>query len=314
MQIFKLLPTACAVVICASFISVHADETPVQAAARAALEQKMNELDQTQTQAPPVLVTPSGAVVVQPDKSATNITRTVPAKTVTSPTAPAATTPATEATTPEPTPLPAAPVAPEPQSPPAATMPTQTTPATPPPAETKPAPVMTPVEPAAAATITSETNAAPAASGTTPVAPKPENPPAETMPAEVTPATPPSTETTPAAPTPEMKPAPTVETVQPAPFIFKPAPPAITPAAGTVFESPAMPTTIKVTPGVMSATNQINAIYTGKELGLKPIESPLLPVSAAQQAQLQALLIKYKANQISPEEYHNQRAEILAQP
>jgi hypothetical protein len=111
-----------------------------------------------------------------------------------------------------------------------------------------------------------------------------------------------------------MKPAPTVETVQPAPFIFKPAPPAITPAAGTVFESPAMPTTIKVTPGVMSATNQINAIYTGKELGLKPIESPLLPISAAQQAQLQALLAKYKANQISPEEYHNQRAEILAQP
>ena len=106
----------------------------------------------------------------------------------------------------------------------------------------------------------------------------------------------------------------TTETVQPAPFIFKPAPPAITPAAGTVFESPAMPTTIKVTPGVMSATNQINAMYTGKELGLKPIESPLLPVSAAQQAQLQALLAKYKANQITPEEYHSQRAEILAQP
>jgi translation initiation factor 2 gamma subunit (eIF-2gamma) len=47
---------------------------------------------------------------------------------------------------------------------------------------------------------------------------------------------------------------------------------------------------------------------------LKPIEAPLLPVSATQQAQLQALLEKYKANQITPEEYHNQRAEILAQP
>ena len=75
-----------------------------------------------------------------------------------------------------------------------------------------------------------------------------------------------------------------------------------------------MPAMIKVKPGVMSATNQINAIYTGKELGLKPIESPLLPVSAAQQAQLQALLAKYKANQITPEEYYKQRAEILAQP
>jgi len=131
---------------------------------------------------------------------------------------------------------------------------------------------------------------------------------------EITPATPPPTETTPEAPTPEMKPVPTMETAQPAPVVIKSAPPAITPAAGTALESPVMPATIKIKPGVMSATNQINAIYTGKELGLKPIESPLLPVSAAQQAQLQALLSKYKANQISPEEYHNQRAEILAQP
>ena len=168
--------------------------------------------------------------------------------------------------------------------------------------------MMAPVEPAAAATITSETNAAPAASGTTPAVP------VATMPTEVTPATPPPTETKPEVPTAEMKPAPTVETAQPAPVAIKPAPPAITPAAGTVLQSPVMPATIKVKAGVMSATNQINAIYTGKELGLKPIESPLLPVSATQQAQLQALLAKYKANQISPEEYHNQRAEILAQP
>ena len=274
----KLLPAVCAAVFCASFISVRADDTPVQAAARAALEQKLNELDTTQTQAPPVLVTPSGAVVVQPDKSATNVTRTVPAKTVTSPTAPAKTTSATKAVPAASRTTPAAPVAPEPKNPPA-----EVTPATPPPAETKPAPMMTPVEPTAAATITSETNAAPAASGTTPAAP------VATMPTEVTPATPPPTET-------------------------KPAPPAITPAAGTVLQSPVRPATIKVKPGVMSATNQINAIYTGKELGLKPIESPLLPISAAQQAQLQALLAKYKADQITPEEYHNQRAEILAQP
>ena len=64
----------------------------------------------------------------------------------------------------------------------------------------------------------------------------------------------------------------------------------------------------------MSPTNQINAIYPGKELGLKPIEAPPLPITAAQEAQLQALLAKYKANQITPEEYQKQRAEILAQP
>jgi hypothetical protein len=95
-----------------------------------------------------------------------------------------------------------------------------------------------------------------------------------------------------------MKPAPTVETAQPAPVIIT--------AAGGV--------PIKVKPGVKSATNQISAIFPGKELGLIPIESPLVPVTATQQAQLQALLAKYKANQISPEEYHRQRMEILAQP
>jgi hypothetical protein len=86
-----------------------------------------------------------------------------------------------------------------------------------------------------------------------------------------------------------------METAQPAPVVIT--------SAGVVPK-----------PGVMSATNQIGAIYTGRELGLKPIESPLLPITAAQQAQLQALLAKYKANQITPEEYHRQRAEILAQP
>src|SRR5450759_2567211 len=148
MQIMKLLPAVCAVAFCASFISVRADDTPVQAAARGALEQKMSELDTQQTQAPPVVVMPSGAVEVQPSQPITN---TVPAQ---------APTPAATATTPEPSvapadaapaaavavpatattiaapesnavdPTPAAPVAPEPQSPPDATMPTETIPAT----------------------------------------------------------------------------------------------------------------------------------------------------------------------------------------
>jgi hypothetical protein len=65
--------------------------------------------------------------------------------------------------------------------------------------------------------------------------------------------------------------------------------------------------------GVMSPTNLINANIPTKELGLKAIEPPLVPVSASQEAQLLDLLAKYKANQISPQEYHKQRAEILAQ-
>lgn len=54
--------------------------------------------------------------------------------------------------------------------------------------------------------------------------------------------------------------------------------------------------------------------YPGKELGLKPIEAPALPISADKQARLQALLAKYKADQITPEEYQKQRGEILAEP
>jgi hypothetical protein len=67
----KLLPTVCAVALCASFISVRADDTPVQAAARAALEQKMSEIDTNQTQPPPVVVTPAGAAKA-PTKPARN--------------------------------------------------------------------------------------------------------------------------------------------------------------------------------------------------------------------------------------------------
>jgi cell division septation protein DedD len=41
---------------------------------------------------------------------------------------------------------------------------------------------------------------------------------------------------------------------------------------------------------------------------------PALPISASKADQLKALLAKYKTDQITPEEYHQQRAAILAQP
>jgi hypothetical protein len=47
-------------------------------------------------------------------------------------------------------------------------------------------------------------------------------------------------------------------------------------------------------------------------LGLQPITAPPLPISASQQAQLQALLEKYTASTITPEEYQAGRAKILA--
>jgi len=47
---------------------------------------------------------------------------------------------------------------------------------------------------------------------------------------------------------------------------------------------------------------------------LPPIESPAPSVAADKEQRLQELLTKYKADQISPEEYHQQRAKILAEP
>jgi len=47
-------------------------------------------------------------------------------------------------------------------------------------------------------------------------------------------------------------------------------------------------------------------------LGLKPIVAPPLPITSAQQAELQALLEKYEANAITPEQYQVERAKILA--
>jgi hypothetical protein len=80
------------VILGASFISVRAGDTPAQAAARVALLQKMNELDNAQTP-PPVLVASSKAVVKQPGKSAANVTGTLAEKAVTPQTTPAPITP-----------------------------------------------------------------------------------------------------------------------------------------------------------------------------------------------------------------------------
>jgi hypothetical protein len=77
----------------ASFISVRANDTPAQAAARTALEQKLNELSHPQIGPSPAKNTPSGAAVVQSGQSATNVTETVPAKAVTAQTDPVATIP-----------------------------------------------------------------------------------------------------------------------------------------------------------------------------------------------------------------------------
>jgi hypothetical protein len=66
MQISKLMPAICAVAVCAGLISVRAQDNPAQAAARAALLEKMGELDAADGRPPAIIVTPAGATVEKP--------------------------------------------------------------------------------------------------------------------------------------------------------------------------------------------------------------------------------------------------------
>ncbi|MGA2241034.1 MAG: hypothetical protein ABSH11_03225 [Verrucomicrobiota bacterium] len=81
------------VVLGAGSISLRAADNPAQAAARAALVQKLNQPDGPQTQSLPATNTPSEAVVEQPGKSSGSVTETVSEKAVTPQTAPVATAP-----------------------------------------------------------------------------------------------------------------------------------------------------------------------------------------------------------------------------
>lgn len=65
--------------------------------------------------------------------------------------------------------------------------------------------------------------------------------------------------------------------------------------------------------GIPNPPGSDNAVIPAKELGLKSIEAPDLPITEAQEELLKDLLVKYKVNEITPEEYHKRRAEILAQ-
>jgi hypothetical protein len=94
-----------------------------------------------------------------------------------------------------------------------------------------------------------------------------------------------------------------------------PARPAVeAPAKTTQFHSPAAPAAKPVVAVAPPPAKPAEANYAGKDLGMKPIAAPVLPITASKEDRLAALLMKYKADQISPEEYHTQRAAILAEP
>ena len=212
----------CATALCVSILPVRADDNPAQAAARAAVLQKMQEQDAAATNAAPADTTPSAPVVVAPV-----------------------------------IPVPAQPVVAQPVT---------TVPAPAPEATVNPTASLTdnPAQAAARAAVLQKMQEQDAAG------------------INVAPAN-----TTPAAPV-VVAPVTSVPVVTTNPM---PAPaPVVTPVPAPV----AAPT--------MAAPS--TPVY-------KAIIAPSLPISADQQARLQALDAKYSANQIAPLDYFTQREAIL---
>jgi len=57
----------------------------------------------------------------------------------------------------------------------------------------------------------------------------------------------------------------------------------------------------------------VHALSRPVSLGFPPIEGPALTISAEKQQRLNSLLRKYKADEITPEQYHAERAKLLAE-
>lgn len=78
--------------------------------------------------------------------------------------------------------------------------------------------------------------------------------------------------------------------------------------------TPVAPATTAATPGVVVTPTPVaqpmKMVIAPAPIGM----APPLPISAEKQQKLQALLAKYRMDQVTPEEYQTQRAAILAEP
>ncbi len=359
MQVSKLFPVVGLAVMYLGLVSVRAQDTPAQAAARAALLEKMNEANggapvNTVTSAPPATVTPvpaesPGVTWAPPAAVTTNSTETsaqaaaraalmekmeemnsaAPVNTVTS--APPAAVASVPAESPGATSAPPAAVTPAPPAT-VTSVPAESPGVTwAPPAAVTTSSTETPEQAAARAALMekmSELNGAESSAPSVVVKTNElqnvSSPPPVIMGANsiANGVTSPSSETMTnqnmnmpmATPPPEVTGAP----------VFAPVPP---PSGSIEYNEAAQAAlnaakTNNVVTGApapfasgMGAGEQEQANVdeiTAKALGVQPIQPPPPPVSAEQQEQLQELLQRYDANQITPEEYQAERAKIMA--
>jgi hypothetical protein len=242
-------------------LSLHAEDTAAQAAARAALLQKLQELDNPPAAAPAQTGTATPApVAVAP---AVEVPATAPAADATS-----STTNNTSATT----------------ETPAAT---DTTPATNAPADD--------------ITASAPTNAAPATSETS----------ASTTTAPVT-----------AAPADAGAPSLRLNAASPAPTISVPTTTETPPAGDSPAQAAARAAVLQKMQELGGNTSTetsmpvapIQSMAPAKTTVEQPVTAPSVPVNVSKEQKLNWLLSLYKNDQLTPQQYHEQRAAILAAP
>lgn len=104
----------------------------------------------------------------------------------------------------------------------------------------------------------------------------------------------------------------------------EPQSPPVAPFAPAVAPKPAAPTPVvepvapvaPVAPMVVVVQTNVVVAPPGVLTNARPVPivAPGLPVSMTKEQRLQALLMLYKADQVTPEQYHTRRAAILAEP
>ena len=274
-----MLSAVCAAVICAGVTAVRAQDTPAQAAALEALKQKMSEIDAQPSQPAnpslqPVVVTPSITVPEQPTPpAAPPVAATVTPPVATQPLAPAPVSLADDSGLFTPVPPPSHPGAP-------AAMP-----------EKKPEPKPEPATPQTKSPAA--TNVTPATAQAVPAAQPKVNQKTETKPA--------------AAPSPAKN---TAKVKSPQPELNKKA--ATKPAVASTPSKKEAKAKSKNKPAAATPkpVKPEDMVYPGRSLGFNPIEPPPLPVSAEQETALRALLGRYMANEITPDQYQAERKKI----
>lgn len=322
MRISRHLLMTCAVATFLTPAFVHAFDNEAQIRARQALEEKMKQAD-TQTppatSAPPAVVTnPAPAVKAMPSSSNEEQMRAQQAleekmkqiETQTPPTMPA---PPATVSKPAPSKRAKAP-APKPEPPVVTVTPNKSTVENPP-AQAAPAfapEISQPATPAAAAPATSVPSMRPSTDAAT------SDKLSDALHQKMH-----ETEAEPVAPV-----APPVVKAQPpvqheTPMATRPAPAVAPPAAASAptyapipepsnTVRPTLPETPTPTPA--PAPTVANKQPAAPVVNLPPLSGPPSSLSAAKQQKLDALLQQYRADQISPEQYHEQRAKILSEP